>query len=443
MKKISIYATVLMMLFCIPSFAQIDTTIKLDNFRMPTTPAASILNMGTQSITRPTLPKGFATSLLSGLGGGGLFNPNINIEFAPYWLKPQRKLSFAEYYQLNNDAKGSSVDIGENMLRSLAISVATSKLGDNKDSLPGTRLSVGVRTQLLSGEMSPQTKKEIREIDLKLKSYDVIQSSLTLLKQTNNAQYVALARKDSSYSIAFKQSLLSTIERLLKVSVDLDDEERKKVLGMATEHLNEMEGIADGLTGQQYLSKLLDKIGNKTAYALQLQKFQESDKNKVGFFCEVAFAGIQYLSNNSFSPSSFQKAGVWATLTYRSKDQKSEFAFVGRHFFTNNDSANTNTDFGLTATRVVSKGFNYGVEWIFRNYSYRYYTKDFLGNDIRAIKSGSTYRLNISMEYQLSEVVSLTASVGKDFNGPFTSSNNFLSVIGANLSLPALIKLTR
>lgn len=443
MKKISIHALVLMILFYIPSYAQIDTTIQLDNFRMPTTPAASILNMGTQSIARPTIPKGVATSLLSGLGGGGLFNSNINIEFAPYWLKPHRKLSFADYYQLNNNAKGSSVDIGENMLRSLAFSVATSKLGDNKDSLPGTRLSVGVRTQLLSGEMSPQTKKEIRAIDLKLKSYDVIQSSLTVLKQTKNAQYIALAHKDSSYSLVFKEALLSMIERLLKVSVDLNDEEQKQVLGMATQHLNEMEAIVDGLTGQQYLSKLLEKIGNKTSYALQLQKFQESDKNKVGFFCEVAFAGIQYLSNNSFNPSSFQKAGVWATLTYRDKDQKSEFAFVGRHFFTNNDSANTNTDFGISATRIVSKGFNYGFEWIFRNYSYRYYTKDFLGNDIRAIKSGSTYRLNMSIEYKISEVLSFTASVGKDFNGPFTTANNFLSVVGANFSLPALIKLTR
>ncbi|MBL0883542.1 MAG: hypothetical protein IBJ16_09405 [Chitinophagaceae bacterium] len=443
MKKISIHATVLMMLFSFTSFAQMDTTIQLDNFRMPTTPAASILNMGTQAITRPTLPKGFATSLLSGLGGSGLFNPNINIEFAPYWLKPQRKLSFAKYYQLNNGDKSASVNIGENMLRSLAISVATSKLGDNKDSLPGTRLSVGVRTQLFSGEIAPQTKKEIREIDLKLKSYDIIQSSLTVLKQTNNAQYIALSRKDSSYSIAFKQSLLNMIERLLKVSVDLTDEERIKVLGMATGHLHEIETMADGLTGQQYLSKLIEKVGNKTEYALQLQKFQETDKNKVGFFCEVAFAGIQYLGKNSFSPSSFQKAGVWTTLTYRSKDQKSEFAFVGRHFFTNNDSVNTNTDFGVTATRVVSKGFNYGLEWIYRSYSYRYYTKDISGNNIKAIQSGSTYRLNIVVEYQLSEVVSLTASVGKDFNGPFTSSNNFLSVVGANLSLPALIKLTR
>ncbi len=442
MRKASLYFLMLFVLQCYRSDAQRDTTktVSLDNFRMPTTPAASLLNMGAYSISRPTTPKGVSTALLSSLGSNGL-QPNANFEFAPYWLKSRRFLTFDDYYGLKNGVaanEGQAID--KNMLRSLAISFATNKLNDQKDTIHGTNLSIGLRTQIFSGHASSDMVKAFHKLDIASRSKNMIRSALTRVRMHSQDSIIQKLVLGQVHFPQLVMRLQGGVTALLNINRDIATEDTAEVRSRAFKLLADLEQLVgeNGLTGEMALKLLDSKIDDTVKDALEFQEIANADKSKVGFLWEVAIAGVQHFPDDSYNKSSFQKMGIWSTLSYRSEDQRSEFSLLLRKTFTNNDSASSNLDLGLSATRIVDKGFNYGLECIYRSYEFRYLTKDFNGNNITAIKSGSTYRLALNMEYKISEVISLNASIGKDFDGPFVTKNNFLSVIGANISLPTL-----
>lgn len=422
-----------------------NDTVKLDHFRLPTTPAATILNMGANAISRPTTPQGVATSLISGFGGVTGIQPNITLEFAPFWLKPRRDLDFYTYYGLDKkNITPIETNVIDNIRQTFSVSVATTKLGDQKDTLDGTRLAVGLRAQIFSGKASSEMKNAVLLRLYKIEAKNVISSSLRQVEAHD------LDESDTTKKIFFRalNNLISfdSLVFVIKSEINVTLGFYKGNLNIDTIRMNafaimdqiQKDVLRKKTATSQALVETIVYVQGKSAEALELQAIKQTNKNKVGFIWEIAGAGVQYFPQNSFERSVGQKTGLWSTMSYRSDNQKSELTMLIRQTFSTSDSVNANFDFGFSATRIVDERFNYGVELIYRSYSYRFPTKDINGNNIKAIESGNTYRLAMNMEYKISDVVSITASVGKDFNGPFIAKNNLLSVIGANFSLPAL-----
>lgn len=418
-------------------FAQSDT-IKLDHFRLPTTPAASVLNLGAYSIARPTTPQAVATSLISGLGGATL-NPNVSLEFSPYWLKPRKDIDFYEYYGINRRFGDIPVaDVWGNMMKTLAVSVATSKLNDQRDTLTGTRLAIGLRTQLFSGKIPQQLKLNMRLYVAKIDMKDLIQRAVKEILD-DNSKSASLKNKIATENGIFNE-LDNAMTEYFKLMKQQEPNKSDSILTLAQDFVKEYLAIArkTDYTVETVLQNLRKTVLDKSAEALALQKIKSENKDKVGFIWEIAMAGVQYFPENQFGKSLYQKTGIWSTMSHRTIDQKSEFSFLTRYTFSKADSVSSNFDLGVSANRIVDKGFNYGLEIIYRFYDYRYPTKDISGNNIQAIRSGSTFRMALNMEYKISEVISLNASLGKDYNTPFVVNSNLLALIGANISLPSL-----
>lgn len=430
--------TSFLLIVCSSILAQTDT-IKLDHFRAPTNPAMVLLGLGTQSITRPTTTKGVATSLVSGFAGN-TFSPNVALEINPFWLKNHPELTFEDYYNMGNDKSKTSKppNIMQNISESFSFSIATSKIGDNKDTLIGTRIGLGVRAQILSGNLSDSARNKIirysNQIDAMSALRSVIKDELGKLR--NDSVYTT----DSLRNLVFNSILSLSIQRI-KANQSTDSEEKKIQIEEATKLLELKKKQLENLPMSEVLKNMESDFSDRTDLALSIQKISEESKNKVGIIWEIAGAGSQYFPDNNFNHSLTNKLGLWSTLSYRSENQKDEFSILARYLVNKNDSTTKNIDFGCSYNRLINKNFNYGFEAIIRSSEYRYDTKDLSGNPIKAIQSNTTWRFAFTIEYKINDMIVLNSSIGKDFDGLIVQRGNLLALIGANFSLPSIANL--
>ncbi|HEV7608078.1 MAG TPA: hypothetical protein VGO61_12110 [Steroidobacteraceae bacterium] len=129
--------------------------VTIDELRSPTSPAFTILGIAPTNVIRPNTPRELAVELLSAKErGDGEFPSDLALEIAPYWLASHPELNFFEYYQPTN--------IGQTILRSLSVSVASSKIPD--DAVEGTTMGVGIRFLLVPGKMSPELQPTVQQL---------------------------------------------------------------------------------------------------------------------------------------------------------------------------------------------------------------------------------------------------------------------------------------
>lgn len=108
----------------------------LENLKTPSSPAFVILGVEPTSVERPTTPRAFALSLLSPATrpGGGLIPEDYAAEVAPYWMTPQRQLTWEEY---------SNPDPLQSALQTFSISLATHTFSET-DTTTGVGIGLSV-----------------------------------------------------------------------------------------------------------------------------------------------------------------------------------------------------------------------------------------------------------------------------------------------------------
>jgi hypothetical protein len=129
--------------------------VSIDELRSPTSPAFTILGVAPTNVVRPNTPRELAVELLSAKDrGDGDLPTDLALEVSPYWLMDHPDLTFSEYY--NNKS------VAKTILRSLSVSVATTKIPD--ETIEGTTLGVGVRFLLLAGEKAPGLDGKVKAL---------------------------------------------------------------------------------------------------------------------------------------------------------------------------------------------------------------------------------------------------------------------------------------
>lgn len=129
--------------------AQSSDLPSMDELRVPASPAFNLLAVSPATVERPNTPRGFATSILSGLErSNGDFPSDLAIEVAPYWWASHPNLTFEGYYDAN---------VGQTILQTLSVSLATTAIPDATGGGAdlGTRAGAGLRFHLLSGDPAP------------------------------------------------------------------------------------------------------------------------------------------------------------------------------------------------------------------------------------------------------------------------------------------------
>lgn len=227
--------------------AQNDTTVELERLKTPTSPAFVILNISPTDVERPTTPRAFALGLVSAAQESDDFVPdNYAAEFAPYWLGPQRKLTFEQYY-------------GRSMLQAVqqtfSLSFATNTVVQNEDSLPA--VAVGFRVAPFVGRAS-------RRLDSLVEHLDHIQDSLLNVRMELRDARTA----DDTATVLKKERAFSDSNRVLTAGIraEMNDDD-----GRVGFRMQIAGGLAAYYPGNQFSAGKIGRTGlwGTAAYRLE------------------------------------------------------------------------------------------------------------------------------------------------------------------------------
>lgn len=132
----------LLALAAAPLHAQQSFT--LESLKTPTSPAFVILGIEPTSVERPTTPRAFALGLLAPATepGAGLIPQDYAAEVAPYWIAPQRQLTWDEYF---------NPSVVQSILQTFSVSLATHTFSGTDTT---TGIGIGVRLTPVPGRSS-------------------------------------------------------------------------------------------------------------------------------------------------------------------------------------------------------------------------------------------------------------------------------------------------
>ena len=133
--------------------------LSAEDLKTPSTPAATILGSSPTTIERPDNPRGLIFSIASSVASSGGVPQDYAVQVAPYWMRSHPTLMFDSYI---------NPTVGQNLLRSFAISVATADWsgGSGGGTDLGSRLAIGTNAVILSGRVDPKLT-ELRDAIVK------------------------------------------------------------------------------------------------------------------------------------------------------------------------------------------------------------------------------------------------------------------------------------
>lgn len=413
-------------LFLLPWHSIYGQNVTIDNLRNSTTPAFSIIEVEPKTVSRPSTPRGLASSLVSSFNENGL-KPDLSLEAAPFWLKKRQGITFQQY--LN--------PVGmQGFWQTASISVATKQRKVSETKNEGTQLGIGLRAQILPGKPSSSSKLLIQGLE-----FETFMSSL-----------LATAKSDAAVTTKehIKARVNKTIDDIISGTLTNFESGNSRSnnelinylkINKVKETLNSLidkEEIKSGEAINQYISRLQDSNFLKAETAL---KVQESLKYRVGWILEVATASsIGFPANNFGQDVKHDRIGYWGNLTYRFDNGRDEFSFVVRKMASFSDSVSKNNDYGLSYAHTT-KDYSVSLEGILRSYELEFDDRNELGEPIRRLEKENTYKIAVNGEYKLSDNVSLTATFGKNFDNALFTSGNLLTLLGLNFGLGQTLSL--
>jgi hypothetical protein len=128
----------------------------VEALRTPTAPAFALLGLEPSAVERPMTPSDAAIALVDQFRNGTV-PKNFAFESSPYWLTSRPHVTWRD------DARRS---IAQSLARTTSVSLATAETGTQQ--APISSLAVGVRTLVMSGELSQATRKAFEDLETRL-----------------------------------------------------------------------------------------------------------------------------------------------------------------------------------------------------------------------------------------------------------------------------------
>lgn len=368
------------------------------SYKIPNTPAFSILDYEPSSVMRPTSFKELSGDVLNSFDENGNLMMNLGMEVTPYWLQSNPTLTREAYI---NPTMWQSVK------QTFTLSAATVK-----DSITNSNnLGFGFRTQLIQGKVSTKYQEK----------YQLLQAYETAIGVVESVRIVVLP----TGTLTSYDAVLAAISEMAK-EADLDE-------SLISDVMNKGKALqvnyGDTVNLEQFcfdLSKAIDtSINDLTKEVIALQK------QRTGFSLEVASAA-KFLTTSD-SKNAFNKFGFWVNAC-NDVSETDAFTLTARLTSTTKDTLNVSSDVGLGYLKSNAK-YTISVEGMLRWYRMEIPTFDTFNQPITAVEKEFTYRLAAQLSYNLTENISANVSLGKDFDSPTLSGTTFFSIFGLQYSL--------
>jgi hypothetical protein len=361
--------------------------VDIDDLRAPTSPAFVLLDVTPASVERPENPKAFTVNLIKTFARADGLPQNYALEVAPYWLTYHPTLTFAQY-----QSPGA-----RSLIQTLAISVATTPMtpADDTSADPiGTRLGLGVRTNITNGRFDPTMNTKVEELA-------ALQGRLLDVGEAEDAVTNAEADLASARSAG---RATADLERTLK--------EKQEALAALKAEEPEIE------------NDLMMK-------ALEIQAL---DAQRVGLIVTIAAGKTWDFPEDDFSLRQPGRWGVWVTPTYRFRACTASGAectavvdAIAVVRALRDPGKETSWDVGGRMVWQPTRELKLSGEIL------RRWAGESTTGPAPAV-AGDSNRTTAMLEYQIRRDLSLYASFGRDFEKD-TGQKPLVSLMGLNIGL--------
>jgi hypothetical protein len=246
------------------------------DIQIPSSPGMSIIGIQNAEISKPGNYAGLYSGLISPVvSNNGTIPTDLALEFSPYYLE-SRDVTINELSTTN-------------MYRDLKISIASTSVVPS-DSVTFSRLGLGFRTNLLSGEIS------------------VLSTNETTLAVANDVNTVLLKIESGMFGTADTASIQSLTDHI-------EDNTVKKTIEKIIQEnrASQPKMIAELLAFNDEVETLINV--DESVWDLSL---------RTGHFLELAGAMALDFPQNTINSATVNRWGVWLNYTYRPKNKLEE-----------------------------------------------------------------------------------------------------------------------
>ena len=346
-----------------PALAQSAAPPAFNAARTPTSPAFTIMGIEPTSVERPSNPTDLALAFVSQVEDTSIVPADFALELTPYWLVGRPRLTWSD------DATRS---VRESLMRTAAFSIGTGEVGTT--SAPVRALAVGARTSVFSGRLSAESRRQIEELEKRLKA-------------------------EAALGLRMMASQLQELNRMFK---------------------------AAEITAEQF-AQLMAALQKAT---LESREYRESAERKAveelvqtfatvrdGFFLEFAAAAAWRFPEAVWDQGQFDRWGLWLTPSYVAGGA----AAIGLLRYSSAD-----TDAGTTEGVL-----DYGVRGV--HFRERYaMSLEYVRRTFRAPDLAGSYRLVAAFEYAVTDPIWLVVSLGRDHHP--RREGSFVARLGLSIS---------
>jgi hypothetical protein len=351
----------------------LDTT----NFDLgvPDSPAFTFLNVTPQTISRPTTPRDFATTLLNGVDENGNFQNGIAMDFSPYLIWANSRVTLQSYR--------------DNPIRRVAarttVSFGTTK--GTSDTDKSTKLAVGIRA-VLWDQADPRTSKALDTcFEIEVNSIDY-QTALrkALAKGPPNLEEGTKSAKFPEATTQATKLVGAYMTKCRQFVAEENWSASSWIVGAATGWTS-----ATGVTNDMTQAG----VGAWTTIAFRLGRDPMKDPEKIKKITAINFDDPDELKHN----------------------RQAQILFHGR--FRNKEVAPDPNSTAKNATREQNSR-TAGGQFRYGTFSTNFLTEGLYQHIIPAgapPKPENTFRYSLGLEHRLSDKLWITATFGGD-RGP-------------------------
>ncbi len=426
--------------------------IDVSSLKAPSSPAFSILGIQPNQVTHPKTFNDLEVGIMNNFLSDGNFTipKDFALEITPYWLFKHKYLTFDKYIHPENI---------DRFTRSISVSIATGSRKNESDTSKNIQqLAYGIRFQIPIGlqKLDPDIEQSLNDGINQLGTTQTIMGLLVGTTIFNPADYGAGAAgadatlrdnfnksvdkfaytkqviidKTTAYfnglSVAQKAEYQKVFNSLLK-KINEDDIDESSLENALSSFQNEIPEIANSQEQRDWVAKNVE------------DKIKKLNAEPIGDFLEFAFACTQEFPNeNNTNQSRFGKTALWLTYTHKGKQDKNtnqfEFSIMIRGGYDKTLSQNeTNLDLGGQGTYTRKDRFSLSVEFLGRlNLEMQ---PKIQGSNTRTANIHGDWRIFVNGAYRISEGVSITYGIGRDFNHNLITRGNLLSLLGLNFGI--------
>lgn len=402
---------ILFAVLCIASLAnaqsEIDTTIKVDLLRAPSSPASNLLGIATSDIDKPTDVSAFMLSLQSASTNFTKLPSNYAVDIAPYWFFKNAKKG-------DITTEGFRKSSGKDVFKqTLVVSFAFRNPDSTETDLNGrsTYGGLGFKFSILRGKYDATTNKALDNIkalqDIKLRK---LGKKMQEYKESTDPEIVELRRK--------RKAMLkgATPEAIAEI---MNSDAYKQIDRALDEKLKAIAESDFTSTDSLQANSELDRAIQQIASAFQTAR--------VGWTWDVSGGASAEFRDKRFDNSKLYNAGLWTTIGYT--DSMAGSGLLLLRLLHNPDRVFAKDNAPSEIDDILT--FDAGVRYIYSRSQSKFSAS--LEAIYRSILTSDTvdpsWRLVFNADYALWPNQKLTFSFGRNFDGTISKGGNLIAAL--------------